>query len=299
MNLVLALVCVGLFSLSAPATRLAVLSLPADLVTGARLTGAALVCIVALAYLGRSLPPRRDWPMLVAVALGSAIGFSWFLALAMREVPSTHGAVALGLMPLLTAAYGSLRDREQPGARFWLCCGLGTVLACGFLASRASGQLQAGDAWLGAAAAVSAFGYVEGARLSRRHGGTRVMSWVVLFALPFALALVWRGGRGVALPALAEAPAAWAAVAYLATVSQSLGMFLWFGVLARGPMARIALLQLLQPFLTLIASVTVLGEPSDPGLWASALGVAACVFLGQRARRRASAPAVPVAQGAG
>jgi drug/metabolite transporter (DMT)-like permease len=283
MNFLLAAVCVFLFSMTAPATRVAAQVLSPETVAAMRLLGAAGVAAIAVFGLDRWIPPRKAWIPLIATSLGSVVGFSLLISLAMKRVPSTHGAIALGGLPAVTAIYASMRDRKNPGLSFWFFCFLGTALACSFFLMQAGGAVLDFGHWiLGAAVLSSAFGYVEGGRLSREYGGRRVMSWAILIALPFAIALAHVGFASSTVSAgqaLREHPEAWLAVSYLALVSQSLGMFLWYGVLARGPMAKVALVQLLQPFITLLFSIFLLKEASYPSIWVTAFAVAGCVFF--------------------
>ena len=287
MNTALATLCVLLFSLTMPATRMAALSFPPEMVALLRLLGAGLVCAITVGFVDRWVPPRKAWLPLAATALASVAGFSILGALAMKRVPATHGAVGLATLPALTALYASVRDRVNPGLRFWLSGLAGTVLTIGYFAAQSHAGLGTGDALLVAGVAVSAFGYVEGGRLSRIHGGRHVMSWAVLLTFPFSLAVaiaVLAGWLPWTLPAISAAPGAWLSALYLATVSQSLGMFVWFRVLARGPMAQVAMLQLIQPFFSLLAAMFFLGENPGSGAWFVAAAVAVCVFSTNRAR---------------
>jgi drug/metabolite transporter (DMT)-like permease len=286
MNFLLAAVCVFLFSMTAPATRVAAQVLSPEIIAALRVLGAAAVAAIAVLVLDRWFPPRKAWIPLIATSIGSVVGFSLLIALAMKRVPSTHGAIALGGLPAVTAIYASIRDRKNPGLAFWFFCLLGSALACSFFFLQAGGvKLDLGDWILGASVISSAFGYVEGGRLSREFGGRRVMSWAILLALPFAIALAYVGFASnavtavSAIPTWREHPEAWLAVGYLALVSQSLGMFVWYGVLARGPMAKVALVQLLQPFMTLLFSIFLLKEASHPLIWITAFAVAGCVFF--------------------
>ena len=284
MNSLLALLCVSLFSLTVPTTRIATQVFDPIAVTLFRLIGAGVVCAVSIGFFDRWVPPRRIWGGLIATSIGSVCGFSILIALAMKRVPGIHGAIALAALPAVTAVYASLRDGKNPGLRFWSFCALGTTLSFGFLLSRSGQGLRAGDWLLAGAVLTSAFGYVEGGRLSRQHGGKRVMSWAILLTFPFAVAVGAWLLRGSVIPLPGESPAAWASVAYLALISQSLGMFLWFTVLARGPMARVALVQLVQPFLSILASVLLLGETASPGTWVIAALIALSVFGANQAR---------------
>jgi drug/metabolite transporter (DMT)-like permease len=78
----------------------------------------------------------------------------------------------------------------------------------------------------------------------------------------------------------------WFSLAYIALVSQSLGMFLWFKVLAIGPMEKVALVQLLQPFVTLLGAILILNEEVVPSTWIVAGLVALCVVGSNRKKKK-------------
>ncbi len=287
MNLLLALVCVVLFSLTVPFTRLAALEAAPEVVTLLRLWGAGLLCLVLILRDGW-VPPRAVWLPLCLTSLFAVVGFAALMAFGLRQVPGSHGAVALAALPAVTAAYACLRDRRNPGALFWLFAMAGTLCSGGFFFTAGVERLMLGDGLLGLAVLAAAVGYVEGGRLSRAHGGRRIMSWAIVLTLPWTLALL--GGLAMVRPTglhLGElSAAAWLAIAYLALVSQSAGMFLWYRVLARGPMERVALMQLLQPFFTLLAALLILDEKVAWTAWLIALLVALCVLGANRAKAR-------------
>jgi len=108
-----------IFSASLPATRVAVLAFDPVFLTVARATIAALCAIAWMAVVRARMPARDDLVRLVVVALGVVAGFPLLTALALREVPSVHGMVFIGLLPLATAAFGVLRGRERPSGIFW------------------------------------------------------------------------------------------------------------------------------------------------------------------------------------
>lgn len=288
MNTLLAILCVFSFSLTVPVTRIATQVLDPATAAALRLAGAAAVCALVVALFDRWVPPRRLLPRLIGVSLGSVIGFSFFVSKAMKSVPSSHGVIALAALPVLTAAYSSLRDRSSPGRAFWAFSALGTLLSLSFFFVDRSVALGAGDLYLVGALIASAFGYVEGARLSREHGGRRVMSWAILIAAPFAGFLLLSGTGLADLHKLAAHPAAAGAVLYLALVSQSFGMFLWYHVLANGQMAKVAMTQLLQPFFSLAAGAALLDESASATTWLIASLVMACVVGANRQRKAAA-----------
>lgn len=182
----------------------------------------------------------------------------------------------------MTAAYSTFRDRVNPGPVFWGFALLGTALSASYFFSNAVGRFYFGDVLLGLSVLSATLGYVEGARLSREYGGLRVMSWAVLFAMPFIVLFMLFLVDDAALPPFSMK--AWTAVVYLACVSQSGAMFLWYKVLAKGPMEKVAMMQLLQPFFTLLAAVVLLGENVDAFAWVLAGLVMLCIVGANKSR---------------
>jgi drug/metabolite transporter (DMT)-like permease len=76
---------------------------------------------------------------------------------------------------------------------------------------------------------------------------------------------------------------AWLGFGYVSIFSMFLGFFAWYHGLALGGIARIGQLQLLQPFLTILASAIILGEPLTPTTLGFAIAVVSSVALGRRA----------------
>lgn len=288
MNILLAAFCVALFSLTVPFTRIAALELAPEMVTLLRLMGGGLACAVLIGIDGWC-PPRAIWRTLIVTSLCAVVGFSALMAFALHQVPGSHGAVALAALPAVTAAYASLRDRHNPGVIFWLFALFGTLMSGLFFFTSAVTQLMSGDFLLGLAVCAAALGYVEGGRLSRAHGGRRIMSWAIVISLPFALAtlmvlLLSASGADYWRQIQALSPSATFALIYLALISQSIGMFLWYHALALGPMEKVAMTQLLQPFFTLLAAIIFLHEHVSPAAWWIALIVGFCVIGANRAK---------------
>jgi drug/metabolite transporter (DMT)-like permease len=61
-----------------------------------------------------------------------------------------------------------------------------------------------------------------------------------------------------------------------------LGFFAWYRALALGGVMRVSQVQLLQPFLALLAAVPILGERLEPLTLLFALAVVAVVAVGKR-----------------
>ena len=103
--MLLGLVGVAMFSLTMPLTRIAVAELDPLFVTFGRALGAALLAAAWLAYKRAALPPRAALLPLSLVAAGCIVGFPLFTSIALRTLPASHGALLVGVLPLVTALY--------------------------------------------------------------------------------------------------------------------------------------------------------------------------------------------------
>jgi drug/metabolite transporter (DMT)-like permease len=276
---VLGMIGVLAFSGTLPATRLAVAHLDPVFVGLGRALVAAVMAAAVLAATRTPWPARHLWPRLALVAAGVVVGWPVLSALAMRQVPAAHGAVVAGLLPLATALAGALIAHERPSRRFWLCAVAGSAVVVGFALWEGGGAPQAADLLLVAAVVAAAIGYAEGARLARILGGWQVISWVLVLSAPLLVVPTWLAAD----VRLASAPlSAWAGFAYVAAISMFLGFFAWYRGLALGGIAAVGQLQLLQPFLTILASAWLLGEHVDGATYIAAALVVAAIAAGRR-----------------
>ncbi len=230
------------------------------------------------------LPNASEWGLLAFTACGVVVGFPLFMSLALQYVPSTHGAVVTGLLPLTTAVIAALWFRQKPSAGFWLCAVLGTMLVLGFMVMRsadASGHfsLHTADVFLLLAMLSASFGYIGGARLTPSLGAERVICWVLVLSLPITVPMTWLN-----LPSNFDAihPSSWWAFAYVAVFSMWLGFFAWYRGLALGGAVRVSQVQLVQPFLSLLFAIPLLGEKVDAMTLGFGLAVIATVFVGKK-----------------
>lgn len=274
------------FSGTLPATRLAVRELDPWLVAIVRALVAGGLAAPCLMLRRDPRPAPQQLLSLGVVALGSVIGFPLLSALALTRVPASDAAMVIAFVPTLTALCGVLRNRDRPAPLFWVCnlVGLGAVLA--FL-SAGNGRLHAEHALLLLASVVCAIGYAEGARLARHMSGLSVVSWALLLALPLLVPLLFLSVH--AWPR-AEHASAWLGLAYVSVVSMFLAFVPWYAALARGGVARISQLQLLQPLLSVCWSGWLLGERLSPRLWATLGVVLASIALSRHLTRRVPAP---------
>jgi drug/metabolite transporter (DMT)-like permease len=279
-GLLLGLAGVVAFSGTLPATRVAVTALDPVFVGLGRALVAAILAAIVLAATHSPVPPRALWPRLGVVALGVVAGWPVLSAFAMRHVPAAHGAVVAGLLPLATALAGAWLAHERPRRKFWIWALFGSAVVIAFALWEGGGALQLADLLLAGAVAAAAIGYAEGARLARIIGGWQVICWVLILAAPFVAIPTWLTFDARSLTAPWPA---WAGFAYVAVISQFLGFFAWYRGLALGGIAAVGQTQLLQPFLTIIASAWLLAEPVTAATYIAAALVIAAIAMGRRA----------------
>ena len=272
---------VVVFAMTLPMTRLAVGSaadpqLPPLFVVAGR---AALAGLLSVAYLWATGAPRPAWRQATSLAVcagGTVVGFPLFLGLALRQVDAMHAAVITGVMPLGTAMVAALSFRQRPSLGFWICAALGCALVLAFAAHRGHGSLSAADGLLLLAVLSASIGYVAGARLSVQMKPAQVICWVLALSLPLTLPVML-----ATWPAYPARASAWGGFVYVTLFSMWLGFFAWYRGLALGGTVRVSQVQLVQPFLSLLFAVPVLGERLEATTLLFSLAVIATVFVGK------------------
>lgn len=281
----LAVIGVLAFALSVPMTRLAggtmeAPALPPLFVALARAVIAGGLAAAYLAWVRARWPSRAQWRRLIPMAAGVVFGWPVLLGYAVREVDAAHASVLSGLLPLVTAAMAALLAGERAPWRFWFWAAAGLGLVLLYAALQGGGGFVAADGLLLLAVLAAAYGYVQGASLSRELPPQQVISWAVLLCLPITLpASLWLMPEQTVVPW-----SAWAGLVYVGVVSMWLGFFAWYRALAIGGALRVGQVQVAQPFLSGLLAVPLLGEALQPLTGVFLLAVVATVALGQRAR---------------
>lgn len=281
----LGLLGVFIFALTLPMTRLATGTpeapqLPGLYIATGRAVVAALLSALFLLALRAPLPRRSDWGPLALVALGVVFGFPICTSIAMRHVEAVHASVIVGVLPLATAAVGAALQGQRPSIGFWLCALGGTALVVTYAVLRSGSAgltLHPADGLLLLGMLCAAVGYGYGARLAQHLPAEQVICWALLLSLPLTLPLtLW------SWPATPVSGAAWGGFAYVAVFSMWLGFFAWYRGLALGGTVRVSQLQLLQPFISMLFAVPLLGETLDTLTLGFGLAVIAVVFAGRK-----------------
>ncbi|MFD3655474.1 DMT family transporter [Streptomyces sp. NPDC058620] len=273
------------FSLTFPSTAWGLESFgPWSLVALRSLFAAAIAGGVLLA--GRvPVPERRHWAGLAVVAGGVVVGFPLLTTLALQTTTTSHAAVVVGLLPLTTAAFSSLRTGSRPPRAFWAAALAGAGVVIVFTVRQSGGALSAGDLYLFGALLVCAAGYTEGGRLARVMPGWQVIGWALILALPLAVA-----GAAIALPFEPVRLTAHGVIGlvWVAAGSTFVGLYVWYRGMAEIGVARASQLQLAQPLLTLAWSALLLGEEIPAAAPVAAVAVLVCIAVTQRAGVKAA-----------
>lgn len=266
---------VMIFSGSLPATRVAVLAMDPLFLTFTRASVAGTLAIILIFTFRNTRPTTSQVMSLVIVSLGVVVGFPLLTAMALLHITSAHSIVFLGLLPLVTALFGSMRGSERPGRAFWVFSLTGSFLVIGFALSQDITVSLKGDLLMLAAVLLCGLGYAEGAKLTRMLGGWQVISLALIISLPAMLV-----GTFLTMPvAVSEiTPSAWIALGYVSIFSMLIGFMFWYKGLATGGIASVGQLQLLQPLFGLALSAVFLHEPVSPRMVFVTLGVLLCVI---------------------
>lgn len=272
---------VAIFSLTLPLTHIAVKELNPLFLSLGRTVIAAIVSIVILVVTKQHWPSKQDVARLAVVAAGVVFGFPFFSAEAMQTAPASHGSVVLGLLPLATALMSTIFAGERPTFKFWMWSVLGSVLVVTYELWDGGVALHGADSLLVLAVIAASMGYAAGGTLSRKLGGWQVICWALVIALPLTLPITLYAASQVHSEV---SGVAWVCFAYLALMSQLVGFFAWNKGLAIGGVARVGQIQLLQTFMTLLASALLLGEVLTLRSILFAGLVALCVWFGRNSQ---------------
>jgi drug/metabolite transporter (DMT)-like permease len=269
---------VVLFSLSLPMTRWALESYSPLFTATGRAVIAALPAILFLKIAGERLLPPGHYREFFYTLLGAVFGWPILIALALMRTETAPVAVVASIMPLVTAIFAVLRGHENVSRQFWIASVFGTLILIYFTASRGNFNIEDLIADLLALGAVlaSSFCYVQGAELTRIYSGWKVISWVVVMALPVTLT------ASIYLWITVESQAILTAQANIGLLvigfsSMYLGFIPWYRGLRDAGTARGAQVQQLQVFMTLGFSVLLLDEVVPPSTLLCAVGIVAAV----------------------
>jgi len=281
-----ALAAVIIWSGGPVATKLAVLELPVLIVALLRTCIGGLLVLPLV--IGLRTPFPRELRQIVTLgvsSLASYVAFPLLFCYGMTRTSGTHGVMILAFLPVLTGLMLHLWERRLPHALWWLGCG---IALCGEIILLATSNIAAGQnsSFLGdqivfASTLFLALGYVTGGQLARSgYPAQATTYWTVVIAslllLPF---LPWAfAGHDLS----SAGWIAWAGIAYLGAGVTVGGYVLWFWAMARGGIARVALVQFFQPVSGVLIAYLLLGESLSLNLLIAAALIIGGVAIANR-----------------
>jgi drug/metabolite transporter (DMT)-like permease len=283
------LLAVVLWGLAPVATRALVTQLAPLPLLVLRLSLASLAllpwCLPVVRRLGRGAAGGRpDWRAggrLLGAGLLGVVGYNLPVTVGLRWLPASTAGLLLATQPLWVLLIAFFAQSQRPGRRAWAgsAVAVGGVLVLAGPRAVAPGAGLAGLAGMGLVlAGTMAFGgYTIALRpLSREYGALpATAATTVAGALPcLAFAGLISPHRLAGLP-----PMAWGELVFLALGSTVAGMLAWNrAVLAVGS-ARISPLLYLEPVVSVVSAMVLLGERLTPPAVAGGLLVMAGVLV--------------------
>lgn len=239
----------------------------------------AILSAILLPFVPR---PRRDqvWPVVLISIFMGGLNFS-LIFMGLGQGQASLAGVAIQLATPFTVLLAWPLLGERPPLRVLL----GVVIAFGGVAL-ATVDPGAQVALLPTLMFVgAAFGLAMGGVLTKRYGPFdpfMLVAWMSTLALPqiFVMSLAMETGQ---IDALRSAPgSAWLALAYTVLLGGIAGFGLWFWLIGRYSMARVAPYGLLQTVFAVITATLFLDEPLTVTLVGGMLLCIAGVAITQR-----------------
>ncbi|HEV2451873.1 MAG TPA: DMT family transporter [Streptosporangiaceae bacterium] len=249
------------WGLAPVATRAVVVHLDPLPLLVIRQTVAALVLLPWALPVLRRLRPGLFGRLAAAGALG-LIGYNLPVTAGLRWLPASTAGLLLATEPVWVMALGYVFLHERGGVRAWLGSAValsGVALIAGPGALTGAGGLRAlAGAGLVLAGTLAFAAYTIALRpLSQAYGPVpATAASTVLGALPYlAFAGTLSPSRLAGLT-----PGVWGALGFLAFGSTVAGMLLWNRAILSGGSTRVSLLLYLEPVVSVLGAVILLGE---------------------------------------
>ena len=228
----------------------------------------AVVAAILLPFAG--LPTRRDLGPVIAISIFfGGLNFGLFFAGLERGLASVS-AVANQLSTPFTVLLAWPVLGERPSIRVFI----GLALALGGVALTVAAPNAAVKFAPTLLVVAAGFALAVGSVLTKRYGPfdpLKLMAWMSLFTVPQVMATSLLVEHGQLASLHAAGPKVWLAFAYTVLFGAVAGWGLWFWLIARCAMTRVAPFALLQIVFAVCAGLVFLHEPLTPTLVAGAL----------------------------
>ena len=249
------------------------------------LAGFVAVAIVLATRLPRP-DSRAQWALLLVSGISSFAIWPMLMSLGLGYTTANHTVLIMATLPALTGLLGSGLERRLPGRGWWLGIGIAMAGTVYLIFAHSGGALltEAGDAVgdliIFAGTLICAVGYVAGGRLAPAIGTWSTTLWGLSASLVVLIPVF------VARMDLTDwtsvGSTGWSAIAYMTLLSSLAGYAAWFWALGHGGIARIGSWQFMQPVLSVLLAVLLLGEAITLQLAAAAATILIGTALAQR-----------------
>lgn len=252
-----------IFGGSAIGTKLAVSGIAAIDVAILRTIIGGL-CALPLALILKIQLPTANYQrgLLLLSGFCGFIVFPIMFTFGVKYTSANHATMILAVLPIMTGAIAILWDRQRTKLLWWVGCAVAfggeIILIYEPVAGPDTASVK-GDLLVLLGNVFASLGYVAGARLQRSgYSAKGTTFWGVSL---FALLLVPVAALVLDFETLIQAgDLAWAGVFYQAVGVTIIGYILWYWALGTGGIARVGLLQFLQPISGVILAWVILSE---------------------------------------
>ncbi len=249
----------------------------AELPVGAVVTlryGVAAALFLPL-ILRRGLPRyrRRDWALMVSLgALNFGVSPTLQVA-AVRYTQALDVSILVALEPLLTLIFAAIFLGEKLAGRTWAAGAMSLTGALVLSGVGISGAESTPDRLLGnglflASTLLEISVTIFGARLVKVYDPLVTMG--LMKTAGFLASSVAYAGVWSEVDAASVSAKAWWSILFLGAGASVLGYGVWYWLLQRAPVQKLALSLFLQPFVGTIAGVAIAGETVGPNTLAGA-----------------------------
>jgi drug/metabolite transporter (DMT)-like permease len=286
-----ALGAVTIWGISFVATKAALVELsPVTLIFSRFALGTAVLWGILAARPERLAIPRAEWPMLALMGFVGIFVHQMLQAYGLSLTTAVRTGWLIGLIPIWSAVLGVLLLGERIGAGKVTGLLVGSVGAIVLMTrgSVSAGALALpstrGDLLILASTLNWAIYTILGRQTLKRLGSARataaamLIGWTMMAPF-FVWATGWREYASLSV-------AGWGAVLFLGVGASGLGYLFWYMALERLDTSQVAAFLYVEPLVTLVAAMSVLGETVAPSTIVGGLMVLAGVYVVQR-----SAPA--------
>jgi drug/metabolite transporter (DMT)-like permease len=288
-----AFIAVVFWGISFVATKAALREIhPVSLIFVRFLIGAALLVAVA-----RGFPARHYWRQLALLGFVGVFIHQMLQAFALTMTSAVNTGWLIGVTPIWSAVLSAILLREKFGlikiaGLLGGFAGALLVITRGDLSSAVLGLPSTkGDLLILVSTINWAVYSVIGHPTIRELGATRATAGAMTFGLamiaPFFMARAgWRDLGNVS-------PSGWLSVLFLGIACSGLGYLFWYGALEKIEVSRVAAFLYIEPIVTFMAAVALLGETVTATSVIGGLMVIASVVVMQFRGTKAAPAALP------